>query len=133
MKKQCTAVMSGCLLLLSGCMGELSKGWDAVRLSGHPIVKASGFDSTLASVVAVAGEPKTKSTIRNGNGICYDYDISGNGRSSPYYIAFNKNNMTTRYGYITCKEADDQGMLKDDRPVKVAYCSENPREDVCKK
>ena len=135
MKKLCVVMMSGGLLFISGCMGNLSKGWDAVKLSGHPIVKASGqFDSTLASVVAVAGPPKAKNAIRHGNGgICYDYDISGDGRSSPFYVAFNKDNMTTHYGYITCKEADDEGILKDDRPIKVAYCSENPNAVICKK
>lgn len=61
MKKIYVVMMFGCWLLLSGCTGNLSKGWDAVKLSGHPIVKASGqFDSTLASVVAVAGPPKAK-------------------------------------------------------------------------
>lgn len=134
MKKIYVVVMFGCWLLLSGCTGNLSKGWDAVKLSGHPIVKASGqFDSTLASVVAVAGPPKAKNPIRHGRGICYDYDVSGNGRSSPFYVAFNKDNMTTHYGYITCKEADDEGILKDDRPIKVAYCSDNPSADACKK
>ncbi|HDR9511000.1 TPA: hypothetical protein QDC03_006189 [Burkholderia cepacia] len=121
--------------LLCSCV-DLGKGMDAVRLSGQPLFRASGFDSTMSSVVAVGGAPRAKTPIHytqsNTDGVCYDYVISGNGRTSDYYVAFNRNNMTTNAGFIKCADAVSQGIFKEDLPVKVKYCRANAGASDCR-
>ncbi|WP_155629505.1 hypothetical protein [Burkholderia territorii] len=110
---------------------------DAVKLSGQPLFRASGFDSTIQSVVAVGGEPQARTQIQYAqsktSGVCYDYTISGNGRASDYYVAFNKSGMTTYAGFTTCAEANRRGIFQEDIPVKQVYCRKNPKASVCQR
>nr|WP_314267010.1 outer membrane protein assembly factor BamE [uncultured Moellerella sp.] len=101
-------------------------GCHAIQLvstfGSHPLVNASvKVGSNKQSVMAAGGAPLSKQKIINGKGDCWDYSLNSGDKQTPYYVSFNKNNMTTHAGFITCAEADQRKLLVSEEPVRQVY------------
>ncbi len=103
---------------ITGCTG-----FSLIRNFGsHPLVTASSqVGSNKQSVMAAGGAPLSKQKIVNGNGDCWDYSLNSGDKHTPFYVAFNKDNMTTHGGFITCAQADKEKILVSEEPIRQIY------------
>jgi len=69
-------------------------------------------NATKAEVIAQMGQPASKIAILDGRGECFNYIRVVEGKSRPFYVGFNQDNIVTNAGYDRdCAQAVAEGRL----------------------
>lgn len=96
-------------LLMSGC--SWFGGWfDSFSYARLPLPKAAAQPgATQAQIVKAGGNPASVWMVRNGAGVCYNYDLRHGNDHRPYYVVFDRRGIVSRHGFSTCAQADREG------------------------
>lgn len=99
-------------LLMSGC--SWLGGWfDSFSYARLPLPKAAAQPgATQAQIVKAGGNPASVWMVRNGAGVCYNYDLRHGNDHRPYYVVFDRRGIVSRHGFSTCAQADREGLLR---------------------
>ncbi|CAJ3603774.1 osmotically-inducible lipoprotein OsmE [Burkholderia pseudomallei] len=99
-------------LLMSGC--SWLGGWfDSFSYARLPLPKAAAQPgATQAQIVKAGGNPASVWMVRNGAGVCYNYDLRQGNDHRPYYVVFDRRGIVSRHGFSTCAQADREGLLR---------------------
>lgn len=104
---------------LSACSG-LSDVTNMLALQGLPVADASVRAGATRQQIEALEEPIKKTSLPSG-GVCYDYVLRKGGRTSPYYIAFNRADRVKSIGFKTCDTARRDRQLESDEPLKQLF------------
>lgn len=111
-------ILASIVIGITGCSGFALIN----NFGSHPLVTASTqIGSNKQSVMAAGGAPFSKQKIVNGKGDCWDYLLKSGDKQTPYYVSFNKDNMTTHAGFTTCTNADNDKLLVSESPIRQVY------------
>ncbi|AIO69301.1 outer membrane protein assembly factor BamE [Burkholderia oklahomensis] len=99
-------------LLMSGC--SWFSGWfDSFSYARLPLPRAAAQPgATQAQIVTAGGNPASVWMVRNGTGVCYNYDLHHGNDHRSYYVVFDRRGVVARHGFATCAEADRSGLLR---------------------
>ncbi|PHV10940.1 hypothetical protein [Chitinimonas sp. BJB300] len=106
--------------LLTGC-GMMSAVSTLMTFSDLPVPRATVKAGANKQSVLAAGQPDSTYQISNSSGICFDYVLQKEGKTSNFFVAFNSQTLVKGYGFTTCREADNQGALKTNEAMKQRY------------
>ncbi|OKB68718.1 hypothetical protein BHU62_01345 [Serratia marcescens] len=69
------------------------------------------------------GMPNATLPTLNGQGVCHDYNHRlPNGAVTPFYVGFrNSDGKVVAFGPTTCREAQANGNLNSDEPIKQRF------------
>lgn len=101
MKLKVLAVMLGTGVLV-GCAGQTSHA----NFHHQPLVKDVHLNMTEASVRSVAGAPASTYRRQSRVGTCYNYVLTSQGESTPYFVSFDAAGVVDNKGFKTCREFD---------------------------
>ncbi|MGU7780856.1 hypothetical protein [Burkholderia sp. PU8-34] len=106
-----TLSLAASCLMMSGC------SWFYTFLpfsySRLPVPKAaSARGATRAEIIRAGGNPRSVWMVRNGSGVCYNYQLDHGDQHRPYFVVFDEAGVVRQHGFDTCMEADRKGLLQ---------------------
>lgn len=113
-------IISAAALVMAGCQSMSSLSF--FQYDSLPVVNSTyKSGATKSSVIAAGGQPDSKINVGNNGNTCFNYTLRKNGSTSPFFVAFNKQDRVTNYGYETCQNAMSKGFASFKEPMKQVY------------
>ncbi|KVE28518.1 hypothetical protein WS67_07155 [Burkholderia singularis] len=99
-------------LVVSGC--SWFGGAETFSYAKLPVPRAAAQPgATQTQIVKAGGNPASVRMMRNGAGVCYNYDLYHGYEHRSYYVVFDRRGAVARHGFATCAEADRKALLHD--------------------
>ena len=115
-------------LTLCGVLAAMTSGCESMSavstmfaFSDAPLAQATVKAGATRQDILKLAQPDNTSQIVNGQGTCFDYTMRGNGKVSPYYVAFTTDDKVMSYGWMTCAASDARGNLNVNEAMKQRF------------
>ncbi|WP_174918673.1 hypothetical protein [Burkholderia lata] len=104
-------VFSSVLILSSVVLMGCADGMARIHAAGSPVVRAaSNKDGAFGKDVRRVESPRK--ITRGSDGECWDYIVSANGSTLPYYVVVGSNDRVGSHAFATCAAARQAGDFK---------------------
>ncbi|WP_175000422.1 hypothetical protein [Burkholderia lata] len=104
-------VFSSALILSSVVLMGCADGMARIHAAGSPVVRAASNENGAFGKDVRRVESPRKIT-RGSDGECWDYIVSANGSTLPYYVVVGSNDRVGRHAFATCAAARQAGNFK---------------------